>query len=695
MRRLHQNVRKTVAMLLVVCFLFSMTGCFSQPDVEYDTRLNFLSNMGKSVFRVVYPRDNCAEGVYQAACAVQTALEQTLGVKVDLVSDMGAELAPDLVMPYEILVGNTARKETREVGAALAQDEWLVRLQGHKIVLLGQTNRATVEAVDHFLKSVVGVSEQGEPISNPQLKIELEYTYRGQYDVPPVANLLNGVTFDRAPYLATVVYPVSVPEDRAQALSIATLQGLAAINGSEQILWRDSAYTACLPYLLEDTDLIVEETDDRGEPWTFVTLLQRYSPMLDGYILCSSDMASESACVAVTLAHQLNAVVVTPENEPVAIESGLMCLLDVSDKDDQWLRQSSYFADVNTSVAVEQSALSAPALLDYAVMTGGYCYSDQQDVSELVQTLEFLQPGATVLFGTDRDQMDALASQSDLALQAINAGYVLNLSTYSGYAPSLSLSRPADGDAVLSDERHTVCFLLVDSRDFRSTLDAYTVDPGFYASSLRGELELSWSVPSAMFDLAPQVLSLIEATATEQDDFVMPLSLPQHADSADWHVTARQFIATSASNAMRRMGIRYLQLPGALEDEMYETLLKQSGVDGLICLDATDENGEPATFRRVMDKVVVSTRYHLTAQQTDVSLTGIALALNTAETDVTSAQAYSLIVIDADVGLDKNYQVVQGGDTLALVKALSERLADTVDVVSVSDFMERMAQNVK
>ena len=695
MRCLRQGGKKLVALLLAVCFLFSMTACFSPSDVEYDTRLNFLSSTGASIFRVVYPRDNCSESVYQAACAVQSALEQTLGTDVSLVSDMGAELAPDLVMPYEILVGNTARKETKAHIETLGQDEWSVCLTGHKIVLLGETNRATVAAVDHFMRNILGVNDQGVPRHDPDLRIELEYSYRGQYEIQPIENLLNDTTFKRAPYRAAVVYPVTVPDDRAAALSMATLQGLAALNGSEQILWKDSAYAVCLPYLVEDSGLVIEETDDDGKPWTFATLLHRYSQGLDGYILCSSDLASESALVAVTLAHHLNAVVVTPENEPTAIDAGLMCVLDASDKDDAWLRESSFFSLLDTAVAVEQSALSAPALIDYAVMTGGYCYSAREkDESALSETLRFLQTGATVLFGEDYGQLDMLSSLSELALQAVSVGYVLNLSTVSGYVPSLALSRETQDDVSGADGRHTVCFLMTDGQNLRSTLDGYTVNPGWYASPHRGTVDVSWSVPSAMFDLAPQVLSHIQSTATEHDDFVMPLSLPPHSDSADWHINARQFIATSASDTMRRLGVRYLQLPGGFDDQMYEILLKQPGIDGLICLDVADGEETPTAFKRVLDKVVVSSRYHLTAGQ-DISLTGIALDLNTSETDVTSPQAYSLIVIDANVGLDKSYQVVEGGDTVALVKALSERLADNVDVVTVSEFMARMEQNVK
>ena len=269
MKRFCPICRRVVVCLIVACCLLMLGSCIQQPDVEFDTRLQFLSNTGASIFRVVYPQDGCAEGVQEAAEQVRYAMERVLRTEVSLVTDLGGVEAPDLFMPYEILIGRTARKETQQILSELGKDEWAVCRVGHKIVVVGDTTRATMEAVDHLIQNVIGYKGVST-IANPDLKIELNYDHRENYELAMIERVDASTMLPTAPYQTAVIYPISLPENASDALSLATLQGLAAAFTSEHIWIRDEAYELCRPYLLERKDLTVEEYDDVGKEWTMM-----------------------------------------------------------------------------------------------------------------------------------------------------------------------------------------------------------------------------------------------------------------------------------------------------------------------------------------------------------------------------------------------------------------------------------------
>jgi hypothetical protein len=148
----HAKVRRAIAMMLSFAALLLLMGSFagcetpSEPPV-YDTRLNFLSDSGVSIYRIVYPKESCPATVLTAAEELQSAMQEALGVDVAMTDDHGTANATDQLQPYEILIGETARTATQNAMTDLDGDEFIVRVDGHKIVIVGATNRATCAAV--------------------------------------------------------------------------------------------------------------------------------------------------------------------------------------------------------------------------------------------------------------------------------------------------------------------------------------------------------------------------------------------------------------------------------------------------------------------------------------------------------------------------------------------------------------------
>ncbi len=687
----YARLRAAGAILLALCLVLLMPGCADTMGSTFNSPMKLLSNSGVSIYRIVCSLDGAPAAIKDAAEQTQAAMEHMLGVDVSLVDDMDKAEAPDMVLPYEILIGETARKESQEALATLGQDEWIVRAVGHKIVILGETNRATLSAVEHFLTEVLGYKGDGTPV-NSALSVDPKYDYASRFEAALIPNGNEDGALPGAPHGASVMYLVPMPENDYDALSLATLQGLAAAYLGEHILLRDGTYEYYLPYLVAE-GVTVEETDDSDEAWTLGSLLYRYRDSLDGYLLCNPSPSSESAYVAVSLAHHLNAVVMTPDNEQLAVNAGLTCVLDVTDKDDSWLRASQYFPLLDNALAVEQSAVDAPSLVDYAVMTGCYFYYyNGSDEYLHTQKFKFLTSGAHVLLGEGANGAARVRSLSNINLSPLDVAGLCNLSTLSGClftAPSLGKM-----DYVADDISgvHTVCLVMSDGEDLQWLMSDFTTSDAWYGSSLRGEFAVNWGVPHTVYDVAPPLISYLGHSATDNDDFVLQLPLLGYTYTADWLDMTRETLAKQYSDAMQHMLLRYAQIPfnGGYDMPMIDALTHQDHVQGMLYMGPPLTMGFNSYVQWVNQKPVVSMRYRMTTMAADGTPTAIAEAVNAAPADVRSHDSYSLIVIDAKTGLDGDGMLVDGGDTMAAVAALVEQLGEQVDVVSVSEFMARI-----
>ena len=694
MKRMHRShSRSVIAVLLVLCLVLPLFGCADQGDVEFDNDLNLLSTSGVSIFRVVCAQDAYPAEIPEAAVRVQGAMSHMLGVEVSLVDDRDSAEAPDLVMPYEVLIGRTARRETQDVLATLGQDEWTVRMVGHKIVVLGETNRATLAAVDYFVETILGYKGDGTT-ANPALKIDPQYLYLSKYEAALRPNgLANGV-LPGAPYGSTVLYLVSMPESPADRLSLATLQGLAAAGLGEHILIRDGAYEHYLPYI-SNGRVSIEEKDDEGNDWTLATLISRYRGNLNGYILCDNSATSESAGVAISLAHHLNAVVVTAENVQLATDAGLECVIDVTDKNDAWLRASQYFALMDKSLAVEQAAIDAPGLIDYAVMTGCYYYYFSGNDAYLhAQQFKFLDGGAHILLGSGTQQYIRAQSLMEIGLNPMSAQSISNLSTLSGCAFTATSLGKYQSEAEKTENVHTVCFVMVGDGNPDWMINDMATGKEWYASELRGDVAVTWGLSDTLYDLAPPLLTYMGHTATENDDFILSPGAYSGGQTSGMHSLDMTACANNMILAMRHMLLSYVQL-NDYDPSLINLLMSDAVVRGIACTSSVITADAAGEIEWISGKPLVMARHRMTISAVDGTVEAIAESLNAASTDVSCADGYSLVVIDVSAGIDEQGNMVDGGDTMAAVQKLVSLLDDDVQAVTVAEFMARINANVE
>jgi hypothetical protein len=433
-------------------------------------------------------------------------------------------------------------------------------------------------------------------------------------------------------------------------------------------------------------------------------LLSYYSPRLSGYILCADDLSDPSVAVAISLAHPLNAVVVTAKNEALAKENGLRCVMDVRGTDDTWLRESKYFAQLSRSVAVEQSAATIPSLIDYAVMSGCY-YAHYEGADDYMhaQTFHFMDKGSVVLGSNDAfDEYTAISSLSTVNLSVVPARQSFNLSTLSGFAREsrvndiLREEQAEDGaSSALAEQGHTLCLVISGGESMDAALNDALSDAR-YGSDLRGSFAMNWGLPATLGDLANPVFSYYADTQTAKDEFILQSSGLGCTYPSRWNLAMLGSMAERLAELMARTGMQYLQVldANAFDARLLYVMAQHEAVKGVFYVDSNNHDIERGNILWANDTPIVAAAYCLHAGRQDGSLERVAESINSASTVRTEEGAYTFVTVRSDSGLNEQGALVEGGDTMAAVQALLGMLDEDVEVVTASEFMERIKKNL-
>ena len=489
------------------------------------------------------------------------------------------------------------------------------------------------------------------------------------------------------------------PESYSDALTLGTLQGLVANKSTEQIIFSEGAFDAYLPILKKEFGCHAAYKDENREEWNAKNLLSYFMPLVDGYILTKSDKSSECTYVAISLSAPLNAVVVTEENEQVAKDTGLAMLIDARELDDNWLRSSPFWSNINRDIAVEQPLSEAPRLIDYAVMTGAYfSIYNGKDQDAHTEKYRYLNDGATVYgWNATLGEYDTVMSFAKLNACLVPADHAYNISTLSSFDLDSIMQSTKSLSERYSERKHTACFVMSDGDNIQWLLNKYMTDEKWYASRHRGKFSLGWGLPATTIDVAPAMVKYAYDNMTDEDEFIMQLSGVGYTFPSYWDKTELEKMASKVSDYMDRMNMKYAEI---LDDEgfcveHFDPFTKQEGIDGIFYIDYWNYAGMKGDILWSNEKPVVSAKYRLWAELEDGQIDYIANAINSSSTDPASPEAYSFIIVHCWSGLDREGNLVPDGNTVDAVKAVIDKLSRDVDVVTPSEFMTRVIANLK
>ena len=487
----------------------------------------------------------------------------------------------------------------------------------------------------------------------------------------------------------------SVPQSSDDLLTLVSLQGLLARNSKSGIIIEyDSSvksYTSMLRSYYSD---VCKMTYSSGL-WSTVS---SEIDSVDGYIL--TDRGDDSINVANSLAAQLNAIIVTENNRAAAENRGLKCLLDVSDKDDAWLRQSEYWDKLDKDIAFMINTGYTEHLRDYAIFCGSYVFSDSDDTPKKLTDRVGHMNDNFIVFGwnTACGEFDTVKTFASINGSIIASDFAKNLSALSAFSLNEAHQKTEAAESASAD-KHTVCFVISDGDNLQWTLNDFQTSDKWWANKKRGDFYTGWGLPASMIDVAPAALQYYYRTMKETDEFIMQLSGIGYTFPSYWRsISALRSMQEQLASLMGRAGMSVMEilddakLNDTLVQRYYSGFLDHEEIDGILYIDYSNYAGYGGQIFWSNDKPIVAARHRVWAGFTDV--TQLASEINRASTDPSSEDAYSFIIVHAWSGLDSKGNIVANGNTLDAVAAIVEKLDPDVEVVTPSELIKRITENV-
>jgi hypothetical protein len=224
-RQLRQKSRAFMCGLLALFMLFSsvalLASCRKDPQGSDQEGLPLIGADGSHAFQIIRP-DNCSKDVLGAAVSISTAFKTITGKAASLGSDYVSHdgIADYPEMEYEILIGNTNRPESQELAKELGDGQYIIRVMGKKIVIVGKNDFCLTVGVNEFAKKyLTGVTTVSIPtdlndtgVCDFMYIFDLPRSGNDRYDIAVMAATLQGtynLTADKKLYLLDGTVPSS------------------------------------------------------------------------------------------------------------------------------------------------------------------------------------------------------------------------------------------------------------------------------------------------------------------------------------------------------------------------------------------------------------------------------------------------------------------------------------------------------
>lgn len=222
------SVMKKKALSLILCIftlasLFSCSGGGDKPDNSSESgsepaKTVTLVSDKKSDYVIVRPENKDAET--DAATELRRAVNEKYGVRLAMQDDWDG----NGTTAHEIIIGHTAREETKTLISDMRSDDWCIRIVGEKLVICGGSVSATVTAVRHFIETYI---TGGEVLA---LDAALDVTNKFEYPVKLISISGKQIPSDGGDF--AIVYPNDASND---VVSYAKMLGryIFAVSGIE------------------------------------------------------------------------------------------------------------------------------------------------------------------------------------------------------------------------------------------------------------------------------------------------------------------------------------------------------------------------------------------------------------------------------------------------------------------------------
>ena len=468
--------------------------------------------------------------------------------------------------------------------------------------------------------------------------------------------------------------------NNAERLLISTLAGVVAQKKPRIFIRLGAGYLQWLDDLQSRYGLVLDSAF-KNDPWGLLSHFK--SDLADSaYLLCR--IGESSMNVATSLAGIWRAVAVDESIEPQAIAAGLHLKLDVRGKDESWCFQN-YWPQFNHGLLIQQKE-TVYGLRDYGPLAKAFTFFDGNSAF-MREVMDAADDDSPMLGWGDASQGEDKFVQagSETSVFTVASDHAWNLSVFSALKTDSLYQRTHVDVSIPASNVHTVTFIMSDGDNIQWLMNDFSTNEKWFASPLRGQFNMGWTVSPSMAALAPTILDRLyrdAATGPGRDFFVCSMSgggylYPSYYPDLSMHCgRLNAYLKAADLNIVTILERRR----GYFTPEALDSYTRQSQVIGCFYMDYSQYDYYAGKMIWSNGKPVVSAKFNLWGNFD--SPESIARRINLLPKDSANPASYSFI------------NVHPWSKSLEDVRQTINLFNEHVQVVTPEEFIKRIVANV-
>jgi hypothetical protein len=168
-----QTIRAAAILLVMALIIPLFASCKNTSGAQQPPDTDAASEPGRLSGYVVVRGDASPQATTQAAVKLRRAIADASGEDIEITTDYVKDPSDIPVTAKEILVGDTNRAESKKAAEGLGEYDYIIKLDGERLVINGGSDAAVGKAVDRFIADHIDIN--AKTINIPE---GLNYMYK-------------------------------------------------------------------------------------------------------------------------------------------------------------------------------------------------------------------------------------------------------------------------------------------------------------------------------------------------------------------------------------------------------------------------------------------------------------------------------------------------------------------------------------